>query len=166
MRTNSFDLLIHLLGESCYKANCTLAAAHGCVAYMDVGEGRELGAVSFATPWNRQKIAPACSAYNPSMDINNYSASWRLALRHRKRTLHLVQLRILGSMILFHVERFRSGVDWKHEGLCATSECSDPGSYTKLLIMDQGLRNHLVVTAGYWAFSIVEAGTGSEINDV
>ncbi len=80
MQTNIFNLLIYLLGELRYKANCTLAATHGCVA----------------TPWNRQKIAPAFSAYSPSMDINNYSSSWRLALRHRKRTLHLVQLRILG----------------------------------------------------------------------
>ncbi len=96
MQTNSFNLLFHLLGELRYEANCTLAATHGCVAYMEVGEVRELGAVSFATPWNRQKIAPAFSAYSPSMDINNYSASWRLALRHRKRTLHLAQLRILG----------------------------------------------------------------------
>ena len=96
MQANRFDTLIHLPGELRYKANCTLAVAHSCVAYMDVGEVREQGAVSFATPWNRQKIAPAFSAYSPSMDINNYSASWRLALHHRKSTLHLVQLRILG----------------------------------------------------------------------
>ncbi len=112
MQCNDFDLLIHLLGESRYKANCTFAAAHGGVAYMDVGEVRELGAASFAymdvgevrelgaasfaTPWNRQKIAPAFSAYSPSVDINDYSASWRLALHHRKRTLRLVQLRIPG----------------------------------------------------------------------
>ena len=56
MHTNSFDLLIHLLGEPRYKANCTLAVAHGCVAYMDVGEVREQGAVSFATPWHRKTI--------------------------------------------------------------------------------------------------------------
>jgi hypothetical protein len=56
MQTNSFDLLIQLLGEPRYKANRTLAVAHGGVAYMDVGEGRELGAVSFATPWNRATI--------------------------------------------------------------------------------------------------------------
>ena len=97
MQANDIDLLIHLLGESRYEANCTFAGAHGSVAYMDVGEGRELGAVSFATPWNRQKIAPAFSAYSPSMDINNYSASWRLALHPGKPTLRLVQLRILGS---------------------------------------------------------------------
>jgi len=72
MQSNNFDLLIHLLGEPRYEANCTLAAAHGCVAYMDVGEGREQGAVSFATHWNRQKIAPAFSAYSLSMDINNF----------------------------------------------------------------------------------------------
>ena len=52
----SFDLLIHLLGGPRYKANCTLAAAHCCVAYKDVGEERELGAASFATPWNRITI--------------------------------------------------------------------------------------------------------------
>ena len=110
MQANDTDLLNHLLGESRYEANCTFAGAHGSVAYMDVGEGRELGAVSFATPWNRQKIAPSCSAYSPSMDINNYSASWRLALRHRKRTIHLVQLRILGLSVLFESSGYRRSV--------------------------------------------------------
>ena len=56
MRSNDFDLPIHLLGESRYEANCTFATAHGSVAYMDVGEVREQGAVSFATPWNRMTI--------------------------------------------------------------------------------------------------------------
>jgi len=56
MQANDLDLIIHLLGEPCYEANCTFAVAHGSVA----------------TPWNRQKIAPAFSAYSPSMDINNF----------------------------------------------------------------------------------------------
>ena len=80
MQAKHFDLLIHLASEPGYEANCTLAAVHDCVAYRDVGEVREQGAVSFATPWNRQKIGPAFSAYSPSVDINDYSASWRLAL--------------------------------------------------------------------------------------
>jgi hypothetical protein len=56
MQANRSSTLIHQLSKLRFKANCTLAAAHGCVAYMDVGEGRELGAVSFATPWNRKTI--------------------------------------------------------------------------------------------------------------
>jgi hypothetical protein len=51
----------HLLGEQRYTANGTLVAAHGCVAYKDVGEGRELGAVSFTTPWNRITIPRRCA---------------------------------------------------------------------------------------------------------
>ncbi|MES9881135.1 MAG: hypothetical protein ABW185_09665 [Sedimenticola sp.] len=112
MKTVDINLHFHLLGESRYGVNCTLAVAHGCVTYRDVGEGREHGAVSLTTPCNRQKIAPAFSAYRPSMDINNYYASLCLALHlgfgflrrpnfsihgvDRKRTLHPVQLRILG----------------------------------------------------------------------
>ena len=60
MHTIDFDWPIHLLGESRYEANGTLVAAHGCVAYMEVGEGREHGAVSFATPWNRMTIPRSC----------------------------------------------------------------------------------------------------------
>jgi len=75
MQTNSFDLLIHLLGEPRYKANCTLAAAHGGVAYMDVGEVRELGAVSFATPWNSTTIprrgALPCAAASAHFTSSN-----------------------------------------------------------------------------------------------
>ncbi len=40
MQDNNIELLIHLLGEPRYEANCTLAAAHGSVA----------------TPWNRMAI--------------------------------------------------------------------------------------------------------------
>jgi hypothetical protein len=40
MQANSSNILTHLLGEPRYKANCTLAAAHGGVA----------------TPWNRTTI--------------------------------------------------------------------------------------------------------------
>ena len=56
-----FDFAVHLLGELRYVANCALAAAYGCVAYMDVGEGREHGAASFATPWNRMTIPCRCA---------------------------------------------------------------------------------------------------------
>jgi hypothetical protein len=75
MQANDIDLLIHLLGESSYEANCTFAGAHGSVAYMDVGEGRELGAVSFATPWNRITIprrgALPCTPANPHFASSN-----------------------------------------------------------------------------------------------
>jgi len=40
MKAKDFDLIIHLLGEPRYDANCTLAAAHGIVA----------------TPWNSMTI--------------------------------------------------------------------------------------------------------------
>jgi hypothetical protein len=59
MQTNSFDLLIHVLGESRYKANCTLAAAHGCVA----------------TPWNRTTIPRRgvlpCATANAHFTLSN-----------------------------------------------------------------------------------------------
>ncbi len=48
--------IVHLLGEGRYVSDCTTVAAHNGVAYMEVGEGREHGAVSFATPWNRITI--------------------------------------------------------------------------------------------------------------
>jgi hypothetical protein len=41
------ERVVHFLGESRYGADCTPVAAHGCVTYMEVGEGRELGAASF-----------------------------------------------------------------------------------------------------------------------
>ena len=56
MQTNIFNLLIPLPGEPGYKANWALAATRGGVAYMDVGEVREQGAASFATPWNRLAV--------------------------------------------------------------------------------------------------------------
>jgi hypothetical protein len=52
---------LHPLGESRYGVDCTFVAAHVCVAYMDVGEGREHGAVSFTTPWNRITIPRHCA---------------------------------------------------------------------------------------------------------
>ena len=76
----AFDLHIHPLGELRYAVNCTLVVAHGCVAYMDVGEEREHGAVSFVRLWNRTTIPKAL----------------RLTLHHHKRTLHYVQPRIPG----------------------------------------------------------------------
>ncbi|MBF0470146.1 MAG: hypothetical protein HQL48_02100 [Gammaproteobacteria bacterium] len=71
---------LHLLGEQRYTANAAFVAAHCGVT----------------TPCNRQKIAPAFSAFRPSMDINHYCASLCLALHRHKRTLHGVQLQILG----------------------------------------------------------------------
>ena len=67
-----FDLPIHLLGESRYETNCMFATAYGCVAYMDVGEEREHGAVSFATPWNRVIIPRRCAL--PYTAANTHSA--------------------------------------------------------------------------------------------
>ena len=56
MQANKVNTLTHQPGKPRYEANCTLAAAHGCVAYMDVGEVRKQDAVSFATPWNSTTI--------------------------------------------------------------------------------------------------------------
>jgi len=68
MQANDISSTIHLLGGPRYEAKCTLAAAHGSVAYMDVGEVREQGAGSFATPWNSMTIprrsALPCTAEN------------------------------------------------------------------------------------------------------
>jgi len=75
MQTNIFNLLIHLLGDLRYKANCRLAATHGGVAYMDVGEVREQGAVSFATPWKRTTIprrgALPCATSSAHFTLSN-----------------------------------------------------------------------------------------------
>jgi len=86
MNAIGFNLSIHLLGEPRYRANCTLVAAHGSVASMDGGEGREPGAASFATPWNRITIPRHCASPKaPTVG----------ALHHHKRTLHPVQLLFL-----------------------------------------------------------------------
>ena len=71
MKATDADLLFHLLCEPRYGANCTFAVAHGGVA----------------TPWNRTTIPRRCvSPKAPAFG----------ALHYRKRTLHPVQLRILG----------------------------------------------------------------------
>ena len=49
MKNTHFDLPCHPLGKSRYRANRTPTVAHGCVAYMDVGEGHKLGTASFTT---------------------------------------------------------------------------------------------------------------------
>ena len=54
----NFDYVVRFLGKLRYEVNCTFTVAHDRIAYMDVGEGCEHGAVSFVTPWNRQKTAP------------------------------------------------------------------------------------------------------------
>ena len=121
-----FDFAIHLLGELRYVANCTLAAAYGSVAYMEVGEERKHGAESFATPWNRTTIPcrylqdVGKGRKHDCMDaggratqelvaeerkpcalpawtqVLSVSRSGSCALHHRKRTLHHVQLQVLG----------------------------------------------------------------------
>ena len=76
MQANDLYLLIHLLGEPRYAANYTFAVAHGNVAYKDVGEVREQGAVSFATPRNRMTIprrgALPCTTANAHFASSNY----------------------------------------------------------------------------------------------
>ena len=47
---------LHLIGELRYTTNGTSVAAHDCVAYKDVGQGREQDVVSFITPWNSSVI--------------------------------------------------------------------------------------------------------------
>ena len=53
MMKYSVSIQVHPMGEERYATNGTLVAAQGRVAYMEVGEERELGAVGFTTPWNR-----------------------------------------------------------------------------------------------------------------
>jgi len=59
MKAKDFDLIIHLLGEPRYEANCTFAGAHGSVA----------------TPWNRVTIprrgALPCTPANPHFASSN-----------------------------------------------------------------------------------------------
>ena len=79
MEAISLDLPVHLLAELRYGVNCTLAAAHGRVA----------------TPWNRTTIPRRC-ALPAWMQVLSVSRSGSCALHRCKRTLHLIQLRILG----------------------------------------------------------------------